>query len=313
MASPSLSSKIVKEAVKAGLPSPVCEKTVSFTLGFAAAAFPKTQFSDPDQPKRHANNLKNGTYDRFEKAYDPTWMKNQNVLVTGSNRGIGLALTRELVNAGAQVSATCRKPSKELESLKPKMIITDVDVTSEAKCKNMASKIPVQLDVVINNAGYFAKDPETIDTLQFDEEIKMIDICALGPLRVTSALFNAKKIKSNGGRVAMITSQGGSITWRDVQNAGGDFDYGHHMSKAAANMMGKLLSLELKKHGIVVYNLHPGFNRTDMTSKYSQIWDVEGAVDAALGAKRVMHEIFRMKIEGTGKFVNCEDGKEIPW
>ena len=46
----SLSSKIVKEAVKAGLPQPICEKTVSFTLGFKAALEDK-QFSDPDQPK----------------------------------------------------------------------------------------------------------------------------------------------------------------------------------------------------------------------------------------------------------------------
>ena len=136
-----------------------------------------------------------------------------------------------------------------------------------------------------------------IDKLKFDEEIKMIDICALD-LFESPVLFNAKKIKSNGGRVAMITSQGGSITWRDVQNAGGDFDYGHHV-QSCRYAMGKLLSLELKKHGTTVYNLHPGFNRTDMTSKYSQIWDVEGAVDASLGAKRVMHEIFKMKIQDT--------------
>ena len=111
--------------------------------------------------RRHANNLKNGTYDRFDKAYvhltsfpspslqpshstqyryDPTWMKNQNVLVTGSNRGIGLALTRELVN-WSQRYATCRKPSKSWRVSNLALIVTDVDVTSETKCKVMASKI----------------------------------------------------------------------------------------------------------------------------------------------------------------------------
>ena len=102
----SLSSKIVKEAVRAGLPQPICEKTVSFTLGFKAALEEK-QFSDPDQPKyvsffffisshiffinissrysltqfntlqhrRHANNLKNGTYDRFDKAYVRSYLR----------------------------------------------------------------------------------------------------------------------------------------------------------------------------------------------------------------------------------------------
>jgi short-subunit dehydrogenase len=48
-----------------------------------------------------------------------------------------------------------------------------------------------KVDVLINNAGYFFGPVETIKSLNFDEEIKMIDICAIGPLRITSGLFNA--------------------------------------------------------------------------------------------------------------------------
>ena len=62
----------------------------------------------------------------------------------------------------------------------------------------------------------------------------------------------------------MVTPQGGSVTWREVQNPAGG-DYGHHMSKAAANMGSKLLAQELKHEGIMVQVLHPGFNKTDMT------------------------------------------------
>ena len=52
-----------------------------------------------------------------------------------------------------------------------------------------------------------------------------------GPLRVTAALFNAGLIASSGAKVAMITSQGGSIAWRDVQNGeSGPFDYGPSLS-----------------------------------------------------------------------------------
>jgi len=47
------------------------------------------------------------------------------------------------------------------------------------------------IDVLINNAGYFYGPVETLSSLNFEEEIKMIDICAVGPLRVTAALFNA--------------------------------------------------------------------------------------------------------------------------
>jgi NAD(P)-dependent dehydrogenase (short-subunit alcohol dehydrogenase family) len=85
------------------------------------------------------------------------------------------------------------------------------------------------------------------------------------------------------------------------------------MSKAAANMSSMLLAQELKKKGIAVGILHPGFNKTAMTAKYKEIWDVEGAVDASVGAKRIMYETGKLSMDTTGKFINCEDGLEIPW
>lgn len=78
-------------------------------------------------------------------------------------------------------------------------------------------------------------------------------------------------------------------------------------------MMGALVANELKQHNIAVSILHPGFNKTDMTAKYAHIWEVEGAVDASVGAKRVVHEIGLMGMGSTGAFINCEDGLQIPW
>eukprot|EP00122_Pirum_gemmata_P009305 Pgem_evm1s8598 len=147
--------------------------------------------------------------------------------------------------------------------------------------------------------------------MDFEEELKMIDICSVGLLRVTNAIIKNELMKS-GGKIAMITSQGGSIAWRDVQCPNGG-DYGHHMSKASANMAGKLVANELKSKEIAVGILHPGFNRTDMTAKYSHIWDIEGAVTSDVGAKRVLHEINVLSLKTTGLFINCEDGLEIPW
>lgn len=164
---------------------------------------------------------------------------------------------------------------------------------------------------LINNAGYFYKEEETLETLNFPEQIKTIDICACGPLRVTASLVNGGLLKE-GSKIIVITSQGGSVGWRFTQNPSGH-DYGHHMSKAAANMMCVLLAQEVKPKGIAVGILHPGFNKTKMTEKYKDIWDIEGAVDPSIGAKRILHEIGNLSIEKTGKFINCEDGKEIPW
>lgn len=59
--------------------------------------------------------------------------------------------------------------------------------------------------------------------------------------------------------------------------------------------------------------LHPGFNKTDMTKKYEAIWEEEGAVDANIGAKRVIHEVSQASMATTGLFINCEDGLQIPW
>ncbi|GMH75767.1 hypothetical protein TL16_g06868, partial [Triparma laevis f. inornata] len=273
-------------------------------------------YSIPDQPARFAK-AKEENNQRFldiTSVYDPSYLSGKRVALTGANRGIGLSLAKELSEQGAKIVALVRKSSPELDALNPEEVITGIEATSDDACKTLAEKIkggPV--DVLINNAGYFYEPVEMIsdDSLNFSEELKMIDICALGPLRVTSNLYQAGLIKE-GCKVAMITSQGGSVGWRTTQNPTGG-DYGHHMSKSAANMMGVLVSQEFRSKNIPVTLLHPGFNKTEMTKKYEKIWEIEGAVDASVGAKRVLHEVGLIDMERTGKFINCEDGLEIPW
>jgi len=152
---------------------------------------------------------------------------------------------------------------------------------------------------------------ETLDALNFREQMKTIDICACGPLRVTSSLLQGNLLRKDS-KIVMITSQGGSVGWRPTQNIDGH-DYGHHMSKAAANMMAVLLAQEVKDKGVAVGIFHPGFNKTGMTSKYKDIWEEEGAVDPSIGAKRILHETGKLSLETSGRFINCEDGLEIPW
>ena len=145
-------------------------------------------------------------------------------------------------------------------------VVSGIDVTDNECGKKLVDALgDKKIDIVINNAGYFYGPVEKIDTLNFEEEVKMIDICAVGPLRISSALVNADLVPK-GGKIVMITSQGGSVAWRTTQNPTGH-DYGHHMSKSAANMMGVLLSQELKSKEIPVTILHPGFNKTGMTKK----------------------------------------------
>ena len=135
------------------------------------------------------------------------------------NDTIGLALAKEVVNQGGKLIAICRSSSDELVALKPDEIVTGIELTSDETCDTIASKITGgPIDILINNAGYFYEPVEKIDSLNFKEEMKMIDICAVGPLRVASNLFNNGLLKGGESTVVMITSQGGSISWRTVQN-----------------------------------------------------------------------------------------------
>jgi NAD(P)-dependent dehydrogenase (short-subunit alcohol dehydrogenase family) len=115
------------------------------------------------------------------------------------------------------------------------------------------------------------------------EDAKQIAIWALGPLHVSATMVKTGLIK---GKIVIISSQAGSAEWRTTQNKDKGGDYGHHMSRAACNIAGVLLSEELKSKKIPVVMLHPGFNRTGMTAKYSHIWDKEGAVEASEGEMR---------------------------
>ena len=286
---------------------------VAHEQGQASASMPGATFTIADQPARFAKAKENNDARvlDIDSVYDPSSLKGKRVLVTGGNRGLGRAIADELVAIGAETIITCRKMTPDLSTAGFAQVVDGIDVTDTASVERLSSAIEAPIDVVINNAGYFYEPLETIDDLNFEEELKMIDICALGPLRVTSVLHKAGLIPS-GGKVAMITSQGGSIDWRFTQCPDGH-DYGHHMSKAAANMMSVLVANELKAKGIIVMALHPGFNTTDMTAKYKEIWEVEGAVDPSIGAKRTLHEIIIATMDTSGSFINCEDGLQIPW
>ena len=275
-----------------------------------------TTYSDPDQPRRYAAAQKenNQRYLDITTVYDPTYLKGKRVALTGANRGLGLAIAKELTAAGADLIAIVRSSSDELDALNPKELILGIDQTNDEQVASLKDKITGgPIDMLINNAGYFFPEEETLDNMHFGEELKMIDICAIGPLRTTTALYKGGFLKE-GSKVIMITSQGGSITWRTTQNPEGG-EYGHHMSKAAANMAGALLAQELKSKGIAVSISHPGFNKTEMTKNkgYECIWEIEGAVDPSVGAKRVLYEAGKVSMENTGRFVNCEDGLDIPW
>ena len=216
-------------------------------------------------------------------------------LVTGSNRGIGLELVRQLRDRGHTVIAGCRKPSSELKGLGVR-VEPGVDVTSETSVRALADRLQrTPLDLLIHNAGLLSR--EHLDALDFDAIRRQLEVNALGPLRVTAAL---SANLARGSKIVIVTSRMGSI----ADNTSGGY-YGYRMSKAAANMVGASLARDLKARGIAVALVHPGFVRTEMTGR-------QGNVNAKDAARDVLARSEALTLDTSGGFWHA-GGERLPW
>jgi NAD(P)-dependent dehydrogenase (short-subunit alcohol dehydrogenase family) len=218
------------------------------------------------------------------------------ILVTGANRGIGLALVQLLRKRGDEVIAVCRKSSPALEKTGAE-VHAGVDVADQASIERLAAVLKDKpIDILVNNAGIATFD--NLETFDFDRARQQFEVNTLGPLRVTRALL---PLLTNGAKVAIITSRSGSIG----DNGSGGM-YGYRMSKAAVNIAGVNLAIELKPKGIAVALLHPGMVKTDMSGGGS------GAIAPELSAERLIARLDGMSLATTGKFLHAE-GYELPW
>ncbi|KAJ3101544.1 hypothetical protein HDU97_001293 [Phlyctochytrium planicorne] len=225
----------------------------------------------------------------------------KNVLIVGGTRGLGFALLEHLIALkGHNIFVTSRGPAPKISALPSVTVIEGVDISNAHAGKTIADAIPGTIDEVFCVAGYFSI--ETLETLNWEEQRKMFDICAIGPLFIIQALLLSGKIKE-GSKIILITSEGGSIALRTHEEGGGN--YGHHMSKAAQNMMGKLLAIDLKPKGIPVVMIHPGFLKTEMTRGvgFDQYYESGGAVEPHEAIDPLLQVINCVNLDNTGKFI----------
>lgn len=222
-------------------------------------------------------------------------MKNATVVITGANRGIGLALVEQYVARGATVFGLCRNSSSELDA-SGAQVVAGIDVTSEELGENLDSALRDQgIDVLINNAGMLAS--EALGELDCDTIRQQFEINAMGPLRVTEALLPQL---AAGAKIGLITSRMGSI----ADNGSGGY-YGYRMSKAALNAAGMSLARDLKPQGIAVAILHPGFVQTRMVG-------FSGDISTATCAARLVQRMDELTLESSGTFWHS-NGEVLPW
>lgn len=219
----------------------------------------------------------------------------KHIVITGANCGIGLELARHYQAAGWKVTGVCRNSSPELESVAEK-IIEGIDVTSKECVERLATTLQGQsIDLLVNNAGVLVED--TLEELDFDALRLQMEVNAFAPLRVSEALLPNLQA---GSKIANISSRMGSI----ADNSSGA-NYGYRASKAALNALGRTLAMDLKKHGIAVAQLHPGFVKTRMVNFNGFISPEEAAVGLA-------ERIENLNLKNSGTFWHS-NGEELPW
>ncbi|MFN9645488.1 MAG: SDR family oxidoreductase [Cyanobacteriota bacterium] len=221
------------------------------------------------------------------------------VLITGSNRGIGLEFCRQLQERGERVIAVCRIPSPELEALAVRglRIEAGVDVTSEAAIADLVERLDgLPLDGLILNAGLL--EATSLEALDAESLRRQFEVNAVAPLRLTRALLPQL---GPGSKLVLITSRMGSI---DDNSSGGS--YGYRLSKVALNMAGKSLSIDLRPRGIAVAILHPGLVRTRMVNFNPQAIPPEAAVRGLLA------RMDALTLETSGTFWHA-NGEVLPW
>jgi NAD(P)-dependent dehydrogenase (short-subunit alcohol dehydrogenase family) len=231
----------------------------------------------------------------------------QRVLITGSNRGLGLEWVRQSAGRGWRVFATCRDPDSavdlhDLADRDTSVSLHRLDVTDASQVDDLAQSLRDEaIDLLVNNAGvYFERwGKDSVGSIRYEDWEETFRVNTLGPMRVTEALL-PQLARSERPLVLAITSHMGSIA--DIE---APRDYAYRSSKAALNAAMHGFACELKLRGIGVLLLHPGWVRTRM-----------GGASAPIGPEESVRGLLSL-VDGyapnlSGGFFRF-DGTRMPW
>ena len=207
------------------------------------------------------------------------------ILITGANRGIGLALAKAYAADNWLVLATCRHPGKadELRALAKAhegVEVRALDVAEPRAIRDFAAWLEgLPIDVLFNNAGMLGpRDGQSLGDIDYAGWAEVLRVNLL----------------------AMMSSIMGSM----AENKGGGY-YLYRSSKAALNMAVRSLAADLRRRRVIVVALHPGWVRTDMGGAGASL----SPGRSAAGLKRVVDSL---KLDDSGKFRRY-DGSALPW
>ncbi|XP_061449857.1 C-signal-like isoform X1 [Rhineura floridana] len=250
------------------------------------------------------------------------------VLVTGSNRGIGLELVRQLVeksNRPEWIFATCRDPdgphAQDLKNLAAKhqgVEIITLDTCDPSSIQAAAARVTERLkgaglNLLINNAGILKLNPLESENPEDMSEVYRTNV--IGPMMMSQAFLPLlrkasqqcpqKGMSCSKAAIVNVSSLGGSITDAFLWNKAEGICY--RCSKAALNMLTRCQSLGFAKDEILCIALHPGWVQTDMGKQTGQpVLTVDGSV------QDILKTLPRLSEKDNSAFVDWE-GKVLPW
>ncbi len=228
------------------------------------------------------------------------------VLITGSNRGIGLETARQLARRGFHVVTAARDEGKGRQAAEAiqaeggKATFLPLDVSSSDSIRNAAGRfgaVAAHLDVLVNNAAIYPDQGQGILALPRDRLARTFQTNTFGPLEVTQVFLPYLR-RAAAARVINVSSGYGQLEGLspDVPS--------YCLSKLALNGLTIMLAEALRADRIAVNSMCPGWVRTDMGGPNATRSVDEGADTAVWLADEALHEL-------TGRFFR--DRREIPW
>lgn len=186
------------------------------------------------------------------------------VLITGANRGIGLAFVQQYLQAGDEVIACVRDINRvvELQTLidgSKNASIMQLDVTDEQSVARLIVDLDGKpIDILINNAGTLEDEGQSLSQLPVATFKQVFEVNVIGVFSVVQSLLS-NVLASEQKKIVALSSILGSIS-----NTTSKGSYAYRSSKAALNMLCRTISLEVKEQGGIVFLFHPGWVQTDM-------------------------------------------------
>jgi len=230
------------------------------------------------------------------------------ILITGTNRGIGLEMTRQAAAAGHHVTAACRKPDaadalNELARNHDNITVIRMEVRDEDSVRNAAAAVG-GLDLIVCNAGTLnargglTDDGHTPDNIA---ESLMTNIAGVffTARHLASHLKDSATPRTTVPRIAVVSSQMGSS-----ERAGTTAPI-YRATKAAATNLARSMALELAEDGIAVGAYHPGWVQTDMGGA--------GAAITAEESARGLLQRFAVLDMATSGIFETYDGDPLPF